>query len=77
MPSTIESECAYCDPGVPATWHVHGYVEFGWDGGYAYTPVCDEHKREFEAWNGITHLYDYAYLTGIHPINEPCPPTYV
>jgi hypothetical protein len=70
-----ESRCGCCPKGVPALWHVHGYAEDGMDGNFVYTPVCDEHKREFGQWDGEPYFHGYVYITAIHPIIESCPVT--
>jgi hypothetical protein len=74
--------CFLCDN--PATWHVHGYFEDGWDSNFGYTPVCVRRKREFEArsvgqpeeWFPGRHeevyFHGYSYLTDIHPIGARC-----
>jgi hypothetical protein len=71
---TDDTECGFCPKGVRALWHVHGYAEDGSDGNFVYTPACDEHKWEFDYWDGDTPFYfhGYAYVTTIHPITEPC-----
>ncbi len=33
-----------------ATFRVEGYAESGWDEGYVYQSVCDEHVKSYQEW---------------------------
>lgn len=60
-------ECNFCDK--PATKFVVGWVDGGPGGeGYGIQPVCNEHVKPFEDWDGkwgSDELHGFLYLTGI------------
>ncbi len=66
--------CLFCKN--EATYKVTGWVEVGFDDGFVYHPVCDEHVKSYQEWNNEEdiepdgRIHELEYLTGIKKVTQ-------